>query len=71
MNREEWLDFGFDHGFCSRPVCAVHDWLPSTAEEEQDFCEGLDPCIVAIRVYHDDAEKQAVEDNDGILKSGS
>lgn len=47
----EWLQFGIDNNWISPINCFTHEWLPLTAEEEQEFEDGYDPCIPAIRVW--------------------
>jgi len=48
---DKWLQMGIDNGWISEGVCATHDILPMTEEEEHDFDDGGDPCIPAVRVY--------------------
>ena len=50
MTFDEWLDFGIEKGFCSKPVCGMHDGLPMSEEEEQALEEGSDPCVVMVRL---------------------
>ena len=47
--REEWLRFGYDHGFCGAEICATHDGIPMSVEEEEDD----EPCIWVVRLYPD------------------
>lgn len=54
MNRYEWLEMGIKNGWCSEPACNTHDGLPSTDEEDKEWEEGHDPCVVAVRVYMED-----------------
>ncbi len=65
-NFEDWLLLGMNNGWISRPVCSTHDGLPTTHEEDTEWEDGGDPCIYAVRLFADDAEKKAVEDNCGI-----
>lgn len=51
MDIHEWLRYGIDKGFCTDSVCGTHDWVQMTEEEEKDFDEGGDPCIVIVRLY--------------------
>lgn len=51
---DEWLQYGIDHNYCSQAVCATHDGLPMTPEEEQYWDEGYDPCSVGVRIWFDD-----------------
>ena len=52
MNFEEWLTAGIKYGYCSEPVCNTHDGLPSTPEEEEEWEQGLDPCVPAVRLWN-------------------
>ena len=63
MTPDEWLRIGVQNGWCSPPVCATHDGVPSTEKEDTDFDEGDDPCVFVIRVYEDDEVKAMVEKN--------
>jgi hypothetical protein len=63
---EDWLILGMSNGWISKPVCSTHDGLPTTHEEDNEWEEGGDPCIYAVRLFADDEEKKAVEDNCGI-----
>ena len=51
MNFDEWLELGQENGWASKGVCATHDLLPMTEDEEEFFEEGEDPCIPAIRIW--------------------
>ena len=44
MRFDEWLQYGYEQGFCSPPVCASHDGIPSSLVEDEEWEEGLDPC---------------------------
>lgn len=46
-----WLKTGFDRGWCSENVCATHDGLPWTDEEIQEWDEGNDFCVPAVRLW--------------------
>jgi hypothetical protein len=50
MTFQEWLQMGIQEGYCSQPVCATHDGLPSTEEEDAQWEEGADPCVPAVRL---------------------
>lgn len=63
MDFEEWLKVGYDNGWIGAPVCYTHDGLPSTAEEEDTFFDGGEPCIHIIRLYEDEDVKRGVEEN--------
>lgn len=47
-----WLELGQRMGWCSAPVCATHDGLPSTREDVLRWDEGGDPCEHAVRLWH-------------------
>ena len=47
----DWLALGEMMGFCSAAVCETHDCLPMTEEEQEEFEEGNDPCVLAVRLY--------------------
>jgi hypothetical protein len=51
MDIEEWLQYGVERGFCSAVVCSTHDGLPLTEEEDQEFDDGYDACVPAIRIW--------------------
>jgi hypothetical protein len=46
-----WLNFGVKRKWVTYPVCDTHEWLDMTEEELDQFDEGGDPCILAIRVW--------------------
>ena len=46
----EWLQKGIDNGWVSDGFCFTHDGDPyMTAEEEQEWEEGGDPCCPVIK----------------------
>jgi hypothetical protein len=51
MTLTEWLQYGIDKGYCSDSVCATHNGLPDTEEEMQEWEDGGDPCIPAVRIW--------------------
>lgn len=51
MTFEEWHGIGYAEGWCSDIVCATHDGLPSTEEEDEAWEQGWDPCVPALRLY--------------------
>jgi hypothetical protein len=58
-----WRDIGLINGFVSPPVCHTHDGLPMSAEEDEMFEEGDDPCLHIMRLYESVEHKQAIEEN--------
>ena len=65
MDRDEWLLYGYERGWVSPPMCSTHDGPPLTEAEEWQFDDGDDPCVCVMRVYADDAEREACEANGG------
>ena len=63
MNQDEWLQYGLERGYIGPIVCVTHDGCPTTAEEDTDFDDGLDPCIPMVRYYASDDERLLVEEN--------
>lgn len=63
MTRDEWYKYGMEQGFIGPSVCSTHDGIPSTLAEDDEFYEGYDPCIFVIRMYADEEERKAVEEN--------
>lgn len=48
---EEWLELGIEKGWVSSPFCGTHDTSPMTAEEEQQWEDGSDPCSGHVRIW--------------------
>ena len=48
---EKWILLGIERKWISDVVCATHEGLPNTEEEEAEWEEGYDPCIPGIRVW--------------------
>jgi hypothetical protein len=46
-----WLENGINRGWVSDPFCFTHDGDPyMTAEEEQEWEEGGDPCAHVVKI---------------------
>lgn len=60
---DEWYATGIQAGWCGPVVCQTHDGTPTTATEDEDYENGDDVCIPIVRLYHDEAERKAVEAN--------
>lgn len=54
MTFPEWLEYGKVMGWISEPVCATHDGVPNTDEEEGDWDLGGDPCQHVLRLWPQD-----------------
>lgn len=47
----DWLEIGVNRNWVSEPVCATHNGLPNTEEEEKEWDDGHDPCVPGLRVW--------------------
>lgn len=63
MGYDDWIRYGLEKGYCGPPVCETHDGLPMSAQEEQDFYDGTDPCIPIVRLMEDKQHQQEVAEN--------
>lgn len=63
MNFEKWISIGIENKWCTPVYCATHDGQPITPDESDDMESGGDPCIYAVRMCQDDAEHDAVMQN--------
>ncbi|AXH46840.1 hypothetical protein I5G67_gp002 [Mycobacterium phage Aminay] len=59
----DWLRYGYGQGYCSPPVCELHDGIGTTASEDNDLEDGGEPCISVVRIYPDADTKAGVEAN--------
>lgn len=51
MTFEEWLEHGQLEGWISDPHCQTHDGTRMTEEEDEQFNDGDDPCIIVVRIW--------------------
>lgn len=63
VDRNQWLQYGIDNGFCSPLVCACHDGIPMTADEDQDWNDDGETCVFIVRPYADDQQRRDIESN--------
>lgn len=61
MELDEWIRYGLGRGWCGPPVCSTHDGTPTSEAEEDEFENGMDPCIHIVRLYPDTQTKLAIE----------
>jgi hypothetical protein len=47
----DWFMVGLNAGWISDVVCATHNGLPLTEEEESEWDEGFDPCVPGVRIW--------------------
>jgi len=59
MTFEEWLQFGYENGWCGPDVCETHDGLPVSNDEYNED----EPCIHIVRLYDSLETKKAVEES--------
>jgi len=50
MSVQEWLQEGFDKGYCSDIACETHEADYYTEDEIKEFNSGEDPCIYVVRL---------------------
>lgn len=62
LTAEEWVTYGIKMGWCGPPVCATHDGIPMTEDEDIEM-EQYDPCLTIIRLYDDETMRDEVEQN--------
>lgn len=57
------MELGIMRGFVTAPICYTHDGLPTTANEDEEWDDGGDPCIHILRLFRDEEERLEVEEN--------
>lgn len=43
--------YGVEKGFCTMPVCDMHDGVPMTDEEMEEYDEFGETCIPVLRLW--------------------
>ena len=46
----KWIEEGIKSGFCLPAECETHEGVDLVDWEEDEFDEGLDPCVTVIRL---------------------
>lgn len=64
MNFDEWIQYGWEKGWCGPPLCINHDGFPYSEDEDEDMNEGGDPCMHFVRLYEDQDQRLSIELND-------
>jgi hypothetical protein len=59
MDFFEWRDIGLANKWISEPFCDTHDTGYMTEEEQKEWENGNDPCMMVFRIWED-----AIEIND-------
>ncbi len=62
LTAQKWIEYGIKRGWCGPPVCATHDGVP-LSEQEEELIDEFDPCFSIIRLYDDEEMRKQVEDN--------
>lgn len=57
MDYFEWRDLGISKGWISEPFCDTHDAGFMTEEEEKEWEEGNDPCMLVFRIWEESIKK--------------
>lgn len=60
---DEWIAYGHEKGWCSKIVCVTHTWVPMGSSEEEQFIDGFDPCIFAVRIYENNSQAEMAREN--------
>jgi hypothetical protein len=63
MDFDTWMEIGIMRGFVGAPICYTHDGLPMSADEDEAFDQGDDPCMHILRLYMDAEHKEEIEEN--------
>ena len=67
MDFFEWRDLGIANKWISEPFCDTHDTGYMTEEEQQEWENGNDPCMVVFRVWEDNIEID--DDQESLFKN--
>ena len=59
MDFFDWRDLGIANKWISEPFCDTHDTGYMTDEEEKEWEDGGDPCMVVFRVWEDNIEEDS------------
>ena len=58
---EEWAKYGWEHGWCSPPLCQTCDGLPMTLQEELALETGEELCMHILRLYQSSEDRMDAE----------
>jgi len=50
MDFAQWLEYGINNKWCTKSVCETHNGLPTSAQEDELWEQGEDPCIHVVRL---------------------
>jgi hypothetical protein len=57
MTFMEWIEYGVHQGFCTPPICEVHDGVPLTTLELDELTEHGDTCVPVIRLWTKEVDR--------------
>lgn len=63
MTFDEWLKYGYTHGWCGHSVCYTHGGAPMSKREAADLDDGIDACIPIVRLYDSIEIRNAAENS--------
>ena len=66
MTFDEWLKYGYTHGWCGNTACYTHGGAPMTKQEIADLDDGIDACITIVRLYDSTEIRDAAENSSDI-----
>ena len=59
----EWRDLGIANKWISEPFCDTHDTGYMTDEEQKEWEDGSDPCMMVFRIWEDNIELPKGQDS--------
>jgi hypothetical protein len=59
----EWRDLGLANKWISEPFCDTHDTGYMTDEEQKEWEDGNDPCMMVFRIWEDNIELPKGQDS--------
>lgn len=59
----EWRDLGIANKWISEPFCDTHDTGYMTDEEQKEWEDGNDPCMMVFRIWEDNIELPKGQDS--------
>jgi hypothetical protein len=59
----EWRDLGLANKWISEPFCDTHDTGYMTDEEQKEWEDGSDPCMMVFRIWEDNIELPKGQDS--------
>ena len=63
MTVNEWLQTGINNKWIGPAICATHDGIPSSPQEEQQWENGQDPCQHILRLYENEQTANTINNH--------